>query len=324
MGNFSVFKAAFAGFGLAGRKPVSVLVWYFVLVAYYVGYTALGTYMAGEAYALLSEMQRQMRQDPEAMNMTTYLTLAQETSLHQTLGTILQVLINTVLAAAVFRAMLRPEKPGLAYLRVGTDELKLLLVTIVAFVIIALGTAVPILLAIVGGAVGAIAGSPIVALIIGVIGGVLALCAYFYLSVKFMVAGAQTVAERKILIFESWGISKGRFWKMLATLLLAVLVVAPIAAAAMGGAGWIAVNIGEVSTWREVGDFLSYPPATPAELFTPARIAFYGLIGLFLLVMMLVFLGMPASIFKQVTNYQAQVFSDDDDDEDWDDEDEES
>jgi hypothetical protein len=139
--------------------------------------------------------------------------------------------IMTVLFAASQRAVLQPERQGLAYLRLGMDELRLI------------GLA---LLLLIGFYVGFLVGSIIVALVAGVtavaagaggavplmVAGMLALFGVaIWLQVRLSLAFPLTLLRGRIIIGEAWRASRGRFWTLfgayfLISLLLLVLWIA--------------------------------------------------------------------------------------------------
>lgn len=141
---------------------------------------------------------------------------------------LLMLLISLVLIAASLRTILRPGEDSLAGLRVGMDELRLLglfVVLGIAFLIVGL------IGAIVAGALGgvlaiAFGGSR------GGVGMLLVLlpmlafyCAMIFLMVRLSLVSALTVLRRKIIIGESWRLTRGHFWRLFgAYFVLAVML----------------------------------------------------------------------------------------------------
>ncbi len=135
-----------------------------------------------------------------------------------------ELVVFSVFTAAVYRAVLRPEERGLARLRFGGDELRLMgLYLLLALFFFAVFIAVGIVAALVAG--GAIAATRPA----GPAGGVLSvlvifalmMAAWAWLGVKLSFAAPMTFTQKRIRMFASWGATKGRFWPLLGCYLLA-------------------------------------------------------------------------------------------------------
>jgi hypothetical protein len=333
MSDFSIPKAAFAGFGVLARKPGVVLIWFLFWLAFVVSTNLVGTLTAGDAFEALAEINRQARESGTPPNPTSSMQVAGQTSLYSLVSTILQIVMTVVFTAAVLRIVLRPGKAGLAYLRVGGDELRLAVVEVVVFVFTALtigaGVLLTVVLGIVGVGISASTDIPRQAIALPLIAlGVLAtVCAVFFVMIKFSLARAQTMALRQVNLFGTWSLTKGRFFKLLATFLLMALAAAPIVLGMLAVAGLAAYSTGEVSGRSDAFTFLMYPPFSMEDFFTPARLAFYAAMSVSFTLAFTLFLAMPASVYKQIGGEEgvAGIFSDsgDDDDVDWDDDEEE-
>ena len=134
----------------------------------------------------------------------------------------LALLCAAVLSCAIYRAVLRPEEGGFAFLRVGADEFRmfgLYLIMIVAgifvgvilmlFAMFAIGGSVLAS----GGGAGGFGFGMLIALALLVVG--------IYIAVRLSLIFPMTFVRRQISIDEGWSLSRGNFW----TLFLAYLVI---------------------------------------------------------------------------------------------------
>ncbi len=149
------------------------------------------------------------------------------------------LLIATVLYAAAMRAVLRPDAGGLAFLRLGMDELRLIALCIIFAIvgmILVFGVSMVFGLVSVGIMAGTEAGmgSVLVSLLLMI--AVFAIFIFFI--VRFSLAFPLTLYRGKIVIGEAWTLSRGRFWSLfgaafVVTLILMILNIA-VSAFTMG------------------------------------------------------------------------------------------
>ncbi len=126
----------------------------------------------------------------------------------------------TVLAAAVYRAVLRPEEKSFAYLKLSWDEARLFALSVIVLLFFTL----------VSGAYGlglvllAQTVEPLreVITFLGSIGG---LALIVWLGVRLSLAGAMTFADRRIRLLAAWRQTRGQFWPLLWTLGLTIVFV---------------------------------------------------------------------------------------------------
>lgn len=241
---FSPSEAAFEGFRLTRERPLAVLLgWpliYLVLLAL-IGaalFAAVGPETLRELQASSAAAER--TDDP-----------AQALAMLARVGGVLLVLVPLAIVfgamsyAAVFRAVLRPKEKSLFFYRLGGDELRIIVVHFVLVVL--LGGGFLAVLALVGAlaAGAAAAGGDAAALAAAVIGSLLGAGLLIWLAVRLCLALPITFAEKRIALFDSWSLTRGRFWSLLGMVLLvavfAIVVsflggfVAQAAAAIAGG-----------------------------------------------------------------------------------------
>jgi hypothetical protein len=133
-----------------------------------------------------------------------------------------------ILWAAVFRAVLFPERKTFFYLRVGMDELRLFATVLVVFVggyivvligSVILGTVLALLGRLVGGVVGAGLATVLSMIVI--------FCATVWAAVRISPCGPLTIFRQKVVIGPAWRLTRGAFWRLLgAYLLLTVMLIA--------------------------------------------------------------------------------------------------
>lgn len=217
--SFSATEAAFEGFRVVRRRPMALIFWtlfYLVMIA-----AALAV-LGGSLIGLMSTVQEleQAGGTPTADDvmpvLQAYLAI---------FAVILpfSLIASAVLYAAVSRSVLRPNESRFGYLRLGMDEVRVLVVSVALFLIFT------VLSVVVFGAVGAIGGiawgSDLPALWIVVVLLVCAAIALFiWLAVRLSLAIPITMAERRIAILDSFAFTKGRFWPLLGMALLAAVM----------------------------------------------------------------------------------------------------
>ena len=216
---FSATHAAFEGGRLLGRRPVSILLGWplFYAVAYgiLVGLVmlTLGATMLGE---ILQEHDRVIEDPAEVWQFMAGLGLT---------GVILVgglLLISAIQLAAVFRAVLRPEDRGFAYLKLGGDELlQLVLMVIITlfFMVVVGGLSIGLVVGLKYADLGTAATVPL-----AITGGLIILCLAIWLSVRLSLAPAMTFAQRRLRFFGSWKLTRRRFWPLVGMYLLAFVL----------------------------------------------------------------------------------------------------
>ena len=199
---------------MARRSFATIIIWYVVslLVA------ATGLYLAGRLLGpALAELQAVQAAATGGTPPDPQAALA---AVSRMMGGLVMMIpfylvLGAITTTAANRAVLHPEQGSFGYLRLGSDELRMIVVLLVIGIILFVTYFVGALLAVavaaaVGGATGNAASqqalSPIVSLAllpVLVIVGLIAL--------KFCAAPAQTLDTRSINIFGSWSLTKGRF-----------------------------------------------------------------------------------------------------------------
>ena len=219
-------------FGVFRAHPVAVAIWG-------------GIYLAGNIAMLLvmqpmmaAAMNPAMSADPAAMmSMMGPMWLL----------SLLLGLVGLVLYTAAMRSVLRPDAGGVAFLRLGLDELRMLVLLILfAVAAFALIFAASLVLGLFGAGVAVGSDSVATMVIFSILIGVVIVAAMIYLTIRFSLAFPLTLHRGAFAIGEAWRLSRGHFW----TLFGAALVVSVI--------GFIlSMTINLVAMGSYFGDILS-------------------------------------------------------------------
>lgn len=234
---FSATESAFEGFRLARREPVAILLW----ALFYLVLTAIVALAFGGMFVeLFQAIERLETAGAEP-------TMADVAPLLGFYAVLIpgSIIVGSIIYGAVNRAVLRPGERAFGYLRFGGDELRIIAVSLILtllFVAILIGLG--IVAGVVIGILSTVAGDAAALLTVPAVIALYA--AIIWLAIRFSLAIPITVAERRIAVFDSWGMTKGHFWGLFAMSLLAVvmslvvyfllaLVAGPIFFFALGG-----------------------------------------------------------------------------------------
>jgi hypothetical protein len=257
MARFSATDAAFSGFRVVREHPKAVAVWAVALLALQL-LTSLA--LVGPTGQALMQMQAAgPSRDPVQI-------MAQFHQMAPTYGllVLITLVFNAVAYATMDRAVLRPEDDRLGYLRLGADELRQLGLTLLLGLLgiglyILLALFIIVALIVVGVAVHT--APPVAASAVSAIVVVGLVCVFLFVVVRLSLASALTFATGRINVFGSWALTRGQFWPILGTYLLAVILTAvvmllgyilifAVVAVAGGGLGAIgALTRPDFSSW---------------------------------------------------------------------------
>lgn len=242
MASFSATDAAFEGFRLTKEQPKTLLIWAaFNLVISVISLVLLIGVGGSSLQAMMEMEQAGAEADPaQAMEMLRSLGVVYAMILPVALIT------QSMLGAAVYRAILRPSDGGVGYLKLGGDELRLVALSLVYFLLMVVGMVViTVLASIVVGLAGAVVGAGGAALL-GVAVFLFISGLMIFAVVRLSLAGVITFAQRRIAVFDSWSLTRGQFWNMtgayvltlaavVVVMLLSVIIFAAVAAILSGG-----------------------------------------------------------------------------------------
>ena len=190
------------------------------------------------------------------------------------LFTFLYYLLFAAYEAACLRWLVRGETGGLLGLSLGADTWRVWFGYWLWLFMLIAGYIGVILIAVVIGAVGGVAGGESMAgatvglVILGVIA---ALAGWLYVAVRFAPAAATSIARRRFAFFDAWKVSKGRFWPLFGAFVLLILIyiVATIVAGGVVG-GLIGANM--VTQFANAEPGAVSPDQVLAQLLAPQTI----------------------------------------------------
>ncbi len=206
MSRLSPSDAALEGFKLARVEPGSILIW---SLFYFAGVTIMGAIMlTGLGPGFIRFVQNR---GMESGDLDAYGDILQHSWPAFALIMLLAVFVISVVTAAIYRRVLRPQDGGIAFIRFGGDELRL---TIVNLILFSIGILFLIFLTAFAAAVGGL---------LGIISGFGLLLIMIWAGVRLLLSTAMTFAERRIAILDSWKLTEGQFWPLLGMTFLAII-----------------------------------------------------------------------------------------------------
>jgi hypothetical protein len=235
MKDIDVADAAFAGLGLVARQPLAALAWAVVYAAFIAVMVAL---FGGMVIGLIASVSR-IGAKPDLSVVLSMIAGVFGAYIVFVVG---MLIVGSIVTCAVIRAVLEPANSAFAYLRLGAQEFRMMLLALcqgllIAVVAMILGAVMGILAFAVGsGSTSAIATSRIVSQLL--VNGVT-----FWLYLRFSLAAPMTFDERRFRLFESWTLTRGHVWRLFLVGLVVVLICIGVylAALVMGVAGGAAV-----------------------------------------------------------------------------------
>ncbi len=176
---------------------------------------------------------------------SAFTALAQEMRGLNLLTSPIQLVVMVVFTCAIYRAVLMPEKSAYGFLRLGGRELWVGLLRIIYGVMtfgvaLAIGFGLGILFVTVALASGGARMQPGVVGLILLIAIPVVLILAIWLSTRLSLAQPMTFAASRLQLFDSWSLTRGRFWRILGAYILAwimAMVISLIAVVIVGAIG---------------------------------------------------------------------------------------
>lgn len=215
---FSASDAAFEGFRVVRRKPMTVLWWALAYIAFF---TAFFAFAAGSLTSLMAAVEQLERSGEPTMAEARSIGLAYLAVFGVAVP--LSLLLGAVLNAAVARSVLRPEQSRFGYMRVGMDELRVLGVTVVVGLIsLAAGVVIFGAMGVLAGLISALNVPALwLVVILLVLAGVAAL---IWLMARLSLAVPMTLDTRRFALAPAFRLTKGRVWPLIGMAIIAVVM----------------------------------------------------------------------------------------------------
>lgn len=259
--SFSATDAAFEGFRVVRRKPMTIVWWTLAYLVATLAFFAVGA----PAVANLMNMAENLEGGAQP-SMEEFQQIAMVYAVFLGWVMPLALICGAIINAAVARSVVRPAESAFGYMRLGMDEVRVLVVTLVLSILaIVVSVVVWGLVGVLAGFVGA-SGQNTLWLVV-VVAGLGAVVLMIWLAVRFSLAIPITVAERRIAIFDSFGVTRGHFWGILGMAVIAFVMTMIVALLGMVVSMPVTLATGGLSALSELQE------ASVSEIFRVAGVA---------------------------------------------------
>jgi hypothetical protein len=280
MAAVSLGKALGSGFALIRERPASVFAWGLLLVVFVEVpvFAILGQAIVGLAGAW---GQKGPVNPVDASNLAF--------AFQQRIAIVEAMMLPTLLAralivAAVYRAVLEPQRRGLAYLRIGRQEGWLMLLSLTVSVLAGFAI-IPVELLIGGSILLGMALQSPWSLIAPIATGVAGLIFLLWVYARLSLAAPMTFAERNFRLFESWRATRRHGLELLGLglvlflllVLIEVVVFGLVGIGAMAAIAGRTVDVPSVMSWLK--DLSLQSPGQLAVWLVPTGLVAAAVIG---------------------------------------------
>lgn len=239
MAEIEIGGAASAGLNLIGRRPLSVLAWGLLASAYV---TVILVLFGGGLIASIVTLARNRGSEPNPAQIIGLFGGVMGAMFLLVIGLIV---IGAMIQGAVFRSELEPDRRAFASLRLGGQEMWLILVNFVVWLVLLVAQvvmAIPLgIITVALGASGvglnsnghnpgAFMGLMAGAIAIRLIGQLIVLGITLWLWTRLCLGPVMSFRERQFRLFESWSLTKGHAGRMFLVLLLVWLMLIVVGA----------------------------------------------------------------------------------------------
>lgn len=307
---FKAVDAAFEGFRIIRREPMTVVGWGLASLAF-------GAVVIGLMFAIGFPGMMQ-RVDPN--DATAFMQVMARAFLFFIGAMVLYAIAYAVGVCAIYRTVLRPGEKGFARLRLGADEWRMLLLAVILGAMFFAGyIVVSIVASIVGGlmAAGSMMGSgnggggmatgSIISMMVVIYGAILAYWAAF--GTLFSMAGPMTFSERKLHVFSSFRFVQGNFWKLLGCYVLVGVIVLLIYAVLFVIQWGAVMAVGGPNLLGMMAN-PNAPPRNMAAAFTPAVMGVGVVLSFFYAAIYVIVLAPGAAAYRELAGLKPEARAD--------------
>ncbi len=298
MAAFSPTDVAFEGFRITRERPITVAIWtgFYLVVS-----LALAIFMIATVGPEFNALEKAAQSGGDVQqSLETLQKLLPFYAVAFPVG----ICVMSIFAGAVFRIVLGRPGGFAGHLAFGEDEFRLVALSLIVSVLLFAAMFVIMLVVGILGSIGA-AISPAAGGLIAVVSAVAAFCGMLWVTVRLSLCGPMTFAERKIVVFRAWSVSRGHFWQLLGSYALALAM--GIVAALMAFVVFIALaGVLVVATGGAIADVgaLFRPDFTSiGSFFTPAMILYQVFGAVITAVYYAVILAPQAMAYVALTDY---------------------
>ncbi|RAK62054.1 hypothetical protein DJ019_20270 [Phenylobacterium kunshanense] len=221
MTSFSATDAALEGFRITRERPRALMAWTAFCFAISVVSALITVNMPAEARAALEFLQNDPSATPDAGMLMQALAILSPMLLFG-------LVVQCIMGAAVYRIILRPQDDKFSYLRLGRDELRLMALTLVYLVLALMAVvAVQIVVAIIA-TLASFLGNAAFSFAFAA-AELFALGLLVFVAVRMSLAPVMTFDLGRLAILDSWSLTRGQFWRLVAAYVLAICCVFVVA-----------------------------------------------------------------------------------------------
>jgi len=290
---FSATDAALSGFRLVREHLKTVGIWAVLMTIASLIVSVLTIKLAGPQMAAMMELSAEPNSDPQAT-----LKAMEGMGPLFLFSALYSLVIYSILLAGVNRLVLRPHDSASAYLRIGAAELRQAAVLILVNLILLAAYFGLVIVAGIGIGIAVAVGGSAAGVLLGLLLGLAVLAAMIFLAVRLSFASALTFDTGKVSIRDSWSLAKGRFWPLLGSYFVALVLAIVVYALLLVIIAVIGATFG--GGISAMADAFNPDMSSLESFFTPAgivRTLFSGMLSI--LVLLIVFAPAP-TIYAQL------------------------
>ena len=274
MSEISIGSAVGAGFSLIARRPISVLTWGFLRVAFIAGIFAVyAPVLIGIFGEIATQAQSGAPPAPGEMSQA----MMSRMFMVQGIGYLAQFIglfLNSIILCAVARAVVHPERRAFASLRLGGPELFMVILSFGASFALVLGILIFSIPFVGVGIFLGVQHQYVALAIVAAIAALILVLGLIYIAAKFAFLAPMMVDDGHFHLFDAWALTKGKVGSIiligiclgLIALLLGLLIDGLFFALAAGALGVAAGGFNNLQT------FFQQPPMAIITTLAPSLI----------------------------------------------------